>query len=78
MEQVKERQDVQNEILLTPEDMAEVFNVDVSTVKGWVNSELLSAMFVTPRSDMRFSVDAICEFVNEHEPIWMPNFKLDN
>ena len=42
MVQVAERQDVQNEILLTPEDMAEVFNVDASTVEGWVNSKLLS------------------------------------
>ena len=49
MGQVAERQDVQYEFLLTPEDMAEVFNVDVSTVEGWVNSRLLSALFVAPR-----------------------------
>jgi hypothetical protein len=78
MAQVEERQDVQNEILLTPEDIAKVFNVDVGTVEYWVDSELLSAIFVTPRNDMRFSVDSICRFVNEHEPIWMPSFKLDN
>ena len=38
MEQVAERQDVKNEILLTQKDIAEIFNVDVSTVEGWVNN----------------------------------------
>jgi hypothetical protein len=78
MVQVEERQDVQYEFLLTPEDMAEVFNVDVSTVEGWVNSKLLSAMFVTPWNDIRFGFDAICKFINEQEQIWLPNFKLEN
>ena len=78
MGQVAERQDVQYEFLLTPEDMAEVFNVDVSTVEGWVNSKLLSALFVTPRNDIRFGLDAICKFINEQEQIWLPNFKLEN
>ena len=78
MEQVKERQDEQNGILLTPEDIARVFNVDVSTVEGWVNDELLAAIFIPPRYDMRFSLYAICKFVNEHQTIWMRNFKLDD
>ena len=78
MAQVEERQDVQKEILLTSEDLAKVFNVDVSTVEGWVNSKLLSATFVTPRNDIRFGLDAICKFVNEQEQIWLPNFKLEN
>jgi hypothetical protein len=77
MEQVAERPDVKNEISLTPEDMAEVFNVDVSTVEGWVNSKLLSSTLVTPRNDMRFGLDAICEFINTQEQIWLPNFKLE-
>jgi hypothetical protein len=78
MAQVEEKQDVQTEILLTPKDIAKVFNVDVSTVEDWVDSELLSATFVTPQNDMRFSLDSICKFVNQHEPVWMPNFELDN
>ena len=78
MAQVEERQDVQKEILLTSEEMAEVFNVDVSTVEGWVNSKLLSAIFVTPWNDIRFGLDAICKFINEQEQIWLPNFKLEN
>jgi hypothetical protein len=78
MVQVEERQDVQYEHLLTPEDMAEVFNVDVSTVEGWVNSKLLSTTFVTPRNDIRFGFDAICKFINAQEQIWLPNFKLEN
>ena len=78
MEQLAERQDVQYGILLTPEDMAEIFNVEVSTVEGWVNSKLLSAIFVTSRNDIRFGLDAICKFINEQEQIWLPNFKLEN
>jgi hypothetical protein len=78
MAQVEERQDVQKEILLTSEDLAKVFNVDVSTVEGWVNSKLLSAIFVTSRNDIRFGLDAICKFINEQEQIWLPNFKLEN
>ena len=78
MVQVAERQDVQYEISLTPEDMAEVFNVDVSTVEGWVNSKLLSAIFVTPWNDIRFRLDAICKFIREQEQIWLPHFKLEN
>ena len=78
MGQVAERQDVQYEFLLTPEDMAEVFNVDVSTVEGWVNSKLLSAIFVTPLNDIRFGLDAVFKFINEQEQIWVPNFKLEN
>jgi len=75
---VEERQDVQKEILWTSEDVAKVFNVDVSTVEDWVNSKLLSAIFVTPLNDIRFGLDAICKFINEHEQIWVPNFKLEN
>ena len=78
MEQLKEKQDVQNEVLLTPEDMAEAFNVDVSTVEGWVNNKLLSAIFVTPWNDIRFGLDTICKFINEQEQIWLPNLKLEN
>ena len=78
MGQVAERPDVKNEISLTPEDMAEIFNVDVSTVEGWVSSKLLSAIFVTPRNDIRFGLEAICKFINEQEQIWLPNFKLEN
>jgi hypothetical protein len=78
MEQVKEKQDVQNEVLLKPEDIAEAFNVDVSTVEGWVNSKLLPAIFITPRNDMRFSLDAICKFITQKEHIWLHNFFLGN
>jgi len=78
MVQVEERQDVQYEVLLTPEDMAKVFNVDVSTIEGRVSSKLLSAIFVTPRNDLRFGLDAIVKFINEQEQIWLPNFKLEN
>jgi hypothetical protein len=78
MVQVEERQDVQNEILWTSKDVAKVFNADVSTVEGWVNSKLLSAIFVAPWNDIRFRLDAICKFINEQEQIWLPNFKLEN
>jgi hypothetical protein len=75
MEQVKEKQDVKHEFFLTPEDMVEVFNVDVSTVEDWVNSKLLSATFVTPQNDMRFSVDAIAKFINRYVQVGLSGMK---
>jgi len=75
MAQVEERQDVQNDILLTLEDLAEVFDSDISTVEDWINRKLLRAIFVTPRNDIRFRLDAICTFITEQEQIWLPNFK---
>ena len=78
MKQVEERKDVQNDILLTLEDLAEVFDVDVSTVEDWINRKLLRAICVTPQYDMRFRLDDICKFINEHEQIWVPTTELES
>jgi len=78
MKQVAEMQDVQNEILLTLEDLAGAFEVDVSTIEGWVNSKLLPAICLTPQYDIRFRLDAICKFINEHEQKWLRATKLEN
>ncbi len=78
MEQVEEKQDVQNEILLTVEDLAEAFEVDANTVEGWVNRKLLDAIWVTPQYDMLFKLDDICQFINEHEQIWLSAIKSGN
>jgi len=78
MESAEEEQEARNEILLTLEDVAEVFNVDVSTVESWVNGKLLHAICIDPQSDIRFKGTDILKFICEQpqELVFIP--KLGN
>jgi hypothetical protein len=71
MEKTEERQDAQTEILLTSEDVAEVFKVDISTVEGWVIKKVLPAVHLTPQGAIGFRRDDILRFVYKHTQEWI-------
>jgi excisionase family DNA binding protein len=45
------------------EDVADILNVEVSTVRGWVKSKRLSCSHMGPGFDMRFRMDDVMNFI---------------
>ena len=64
MEQFRNKtQDRAREYPLKLEDVADILNVEVSTVRGWVKSKRLPCLHIGPGFDMRFRMDDVMAFL---------------
>lgn len=48
---------------LTLEDVADIFVIDVNTVKGWADSKLLPCVGAHTERDMKFSAEDVFAFL---------------
>jgi len=74
-------QDERSGILLTLEDVADILDVHVNTVRGWADIGKLPSLPVGPRGDLRFWMDDVIAFVMEQtkgEPgMEQPKYEMD-
>ena len=56
-------QDIENSILLTLEDAANILDVPVNTIRGWTNTGKLSSLTIGPGLDLRFRMDDVIAFM---------------
>ena len=74
-------QDERSGILLTLEDVADILDVHVNTVRGWADIGKLPFLPVGPRGDLRFWMDDVIAFVMEQtkgEPgMEQPKYEMD-
>ena len=74
-------QDERSGILLTLEDVADILDVHVNTVRGWADIGKLPSLPVGPRGDLRFWMDDVIAFAMEQikgEPgMKQPKYEMD-
>ena len=74
-------QDERSGILLTLEDVADILDVHVNTVRGWADIGKLPSLPVGPRGDLRLWMDDVIAFVMEQtkgEPgMEQPKYEMD-
>jgi hypothetical protein len=64
MEQFEDKiQDTENRLLLTLEDVADIFDVPVNTVRDWANTGELYSLSIGPGLDLRFQVRDVMTFI---------------
>ena len=56
-------QDIENSILLTLEEAADILDVPVNTVRDWANTGKLSSLPIGPGLDLRFRMDDVISFM---------------
>jgi excisionase family DNA binding protein len=56
-------QDIENSILLTLEEAADILDVPVNTIRGWANTGELSSSPIGPRGVLRFRMDDVISFM---------------
>ena len=57
------KQYIANNILLTLEDVADLFDVPTNTVRNWANTGELQSLPIDPRLDLRFRMNDVIAFV---------------
>jgi len=66
MEQFEDNiQDIENDILLTLEDAADILGVPVNRIRDWASTGTLPSLPVGPRGDLRFRIDDVVAFLME-------------
>ena len=56
-------QDIENSILLTLEEAADILDVPVNTIRGWANTGKLPSLPIGPRGVLRFRMDDVIAFM---------------
>ena len=66
MEQFEDNtQDIENNILLTLEDAADMLGVPVNTIRDWASTGTLLSLPIGPRSELQFRMDDVIAFLME-------------
>jgi hypothetical protein len=83
MERFKDKmQDIENGILLTLEDAADMLGVPVNKVRGWANTGELPSLPISPRGDLQFRMGDVIAFLMEQikgEPdMQQPKYEMDD
>jgi len=58
-------QDIENNILLTLEDAADILGVPVNTIRDWASTGTLPSLPIGPRGGLRFRMDDVITFLME-------------
>ena len=66
MEQFEDNiQDIENNILLTLEDAADILGIPINRIRYWASTGTLPSLPIGPRGDLRFRIDDVVAFLME-------------
>lgn len=75
-------QDIENGILLTLEDAADMLGVPVNKVRSWASTGKLPSLPISPRGDLQFRMGDVIAFLMEQikeEPgMQQPKYEMDD